>query len=201
MEHIPPVRMIEVTNNFPFTQFKKIKLLYTDGNWYESDIPLDRKILTLRPVVEQQPKLSPTGAPIVEENPVNSAHSFTEGSEVSQSQGSGEWSKDINAFKEKQDKFEKQFPGVDNKPPYEKPSLDYQIEALKEMCRILDKEYLSSKAQQGAVMAIEENLLAIKRFNQSPVLQNVDVEKVIKDLVLHVKLLETKDHFEIDVKR
>jgi hypothetical protein len=174
---------VNTNNPFKNSNFEKVRVLL-HGYWYEGDISAE-PLIRLKPVVEQEP--------------INSAHSFTEGSEESQSQRSGCFIKgsgsvipdgnntlEINSTKEDYEKSRKAFPEfkeVDSKESETQPSIDQQIELLKEMRRILDQKYLSTRAHDKASRAIIENLLAIKRFSQSTALHNVDVEKVIEDLL------------------
>lgn len=88
----------------------------------------------------------------------NSAHSFTEGSDVSL-----------------------------------KPTIDQQIKAITDIEKRLTQKYDISRQESESIRAIKENLIAIKRWNESPVYHNVDVEKVIEDLIEYVKPLVPHD--------
>lgn len=73
------------------------------------------------------------------------------------------------------------------------PTIDQQITAIQIMRMRFegDKDHFIQGTYDHQLLsdykAIEESLISIKRWNESPMLHNVDVEKVIKNLIQYIK--------------
>lgn len=66
---------------------------------------------------------------------------------------------------------------------YRKPSIDEQIEWLADLNKKLTNDYDITKKDFDNIRDISENLQAIKRWREGPVMKDIDCEKVIKDLL------------------
>lgn len=73
----------------------------------------------------------------------------------------------------------------------EKPTLDQQIEYI--TIERISEHFKDSDTDEAMCLAIKENLIAIKRWNQNPLWSQMDVEKVIEDLVADLRLVSGMD--------
>jgi D-sedoheptulose 7-phosphate isomerase len=108
----------------------------------------------------------------------NSAHSFTEGMDLGRTNSTQELDSDRPA------------------PAEEQPTLDEQIKWLDKMHELSRTQYPKKHQDQPdspyekMLKSIKENLLAIQRWNRNPLWKQMDVEKVITDLLKVISIFE-----------
>jgi len=109
----------------------------------------------------------------------NSAHSFTEGMDLGRTNSAKELSDELHPPSEEQPTLDKQIKWLD------------ELYALAKTPRKIGGELQSVRSSDGPyetmLKSIKENLLAIKRWGSHPLFDQLELEKVIMDLLTIVK--------------